>query len=238
MILKWGGYAFDDDEVWFSITRRAMYSPRGRRMWTRHTWVVTGVKIADDVPSLTAALTALEVACLTDGQDLLFYDNTGAPTSHGMFSSGTLNGVQVVAPVHYPGGNQGIWGTGTEYTNKRTYQVTFQADVFNPTDDLVFAAETITKIGNGGPLTIWQESLTGLPQLQQVKTFTKCRMIQQGNAIGLTTYPTAPGPLYGYPYMRNDLSMYEEGRPRKQNINVDLMFPIRWRYVFEGPTAF
>jgi hypothetical protein len=234
LILKWGAYAFDDNEVWFQIIRRVVYSPRGRRMWTKHTWIVTGVKIGDDAADLTSKLTAMEIACLTDGQDLLFYDNNGAPTSHGLFTSTCINGVQATSPVHYPGGNPGIWGTGTEYTNKRTYRVVFEGDLLHFDDDLVRSHETLSYIGNGGQLNIWQESFIGLPQPQTPKLFTKRRLIQQGSAIGLTTTPIAPAPLFGNPYIRNDLSMTEPGTALRVGINFDTHYPLRWRYVFEG----
>lgn len=234
MQLRYGGYSFPEAGVEFSIARRGVYSPRGRRMWTRHTWIVTGWMLGTDAADLTTKLTALEIACLSDGQDLLFYDTLGNPTSHGLFSSTCINGVQVKGPVQYPQGASRHWGMGTEYVFIRTYRVIFEGDVFNPDDDLLRSQETYTYVGNGGPLNIWQESFLGAPQWQQPKLFTKRRLIQQGNALGLTALPTLPAPLYGNPYIRNDMAMDEPGTAMRQGINIDTHFPRRWRYVFEG----
>lgn len=236
MRLRWNGYLFDDNEVTFTITRRANYSPRGRRVSTHHVWWVEGVKMAADAANLTAALLALEAAMM-DGGDLEFFDNNGTLTAHSMTSAGTINGIQVMGPVQYPGGNGRFWGSGTEYVNKRTYRVGFQADVLTSEDDLFSFRETLTGIGNGGPLNIWQESLLGSPQLQTPKAFTKTRLIQQGESVGVTSYQPYGAPVYGAPYYRNDLGRTSHDSPRKQNRNVDLLWPRRWLYVFEGPTA-
>lgn len=237
MIFKYGGYSFTDNEVGLQIHRRGIYSQRGRKMWDRVTWIINGVKIADDAAALTTELQLLEAACATDGGDLLFLDNNGAPTAHSTASSACVNGIQVKGPVQYPGGTR-FWGMGTEYVNLRSYRVTFEGDVMDADDDLLYHSETYTKIGSGGPYNIWQESFLGAPQWQQPKLFTKCRLIQQGNALGLSGTPAYAAPLYGNPYIRNDLSMIEPGEAKNQGINYQTHWPIRWRYVFEGPTAF
>jgi hypothetical protein len=234
MILRWGSYSFPDNETWFHITKRAIYSPRGRRMYTRHTWMVTGVKLDETAAGITSQLLALESAAHQDGQDLIFFDNSGAQTAHKLLSNSTINGVQVVGPVNYLEGNPGIWGSGTEYAYKRTYRIVFQGDVLDSTDDLVRYYETIAKTGTGGPLNIWQESMTGVPQSQRPKAFTKCQLIQQGMAIGLTTPQPPSTPLYGNPFIRNDLARTQVGTPLQPGINVDLMWPIHWTYVFES----
>lgn len=233
MQLRYGGYAFSDNEVSIQISRRRVYSQRGRQLFTRHTWTITGWKTGTDAADLTSKLTAMEIACLADGFDLLFYDNNGAPTSHGIFSGDTINGVQSVGPVHYPGANPGIWGMGTEYVNKRTYRVVFQGD-YPGADDLVSWDESITKTGTGGPKFIWQESLTSSPQLQTTKQFTKCQLIQQGHAVGFLSRPAPASPLYGDPFFQHDKAMTRIETPRYQGLNLSTHWPIHWRYVFES----
>lgn len=233
MQLRYGGYPFDDNEVSIQIFRRRIYSQRGRQVFTRHTFIITGVKQADTAAELTSKLAALELACLQDGADLRFYDNDGAPTAHGLISSGTINGVQTVGPVQYPGANPGVWGMQTEYVNKRTYRVIFQADYVGA-DDLVEYQESITKIGTGGPQIIWQESLSGAPQFQQVKAQTKCLLIQQGYAIGLLSRPEPSTPLFPLPFFKSERAMTRIEAPRYQGINISTHWPIHWRYEFES----
>lgn len=238
MIFRYGSYSFDDNEVGLQIHKRGVYSPRGRKMWDHVTWVINGVVIGTDAADVTTQLQALEAACSNDGLDLVFLDNDGNPTAHSLASSSAINGIQVKGPVQYPGGNRGVWGMQTEYVNLRSYRVIFEADVMDSDDDLIMWSESLTRIGGGGPLNIWQESFLGLPQWQQPKLYTKCRLIQQGNALGMSTWPAFSTPLYGNPYARNDLAMQEQGSPKNMGINFETHWPVRWRYVFEGPTPF
>ena len=235
MQLRWGGYAFDDNEVWIQAFARRVYSPRGRRIMLHRSCVVGGVKIGTSESDLTAKLQALEAACNIDGNDLIFYDNSGNPTVHVLTTSGSLNGVQVKQPVHYPGPPV-FWGMGTEYVYKRTYRVTFEADYLSFDDNLVSSYETITKIGTGGQSTVYQESFYGVPQLQIPKLYTKCRLIQQGRAVGLTSYPTPSTPLYGDPFIQNDRTQLILEKPLYQNIYTMTHYPVRWAYFYESPT--
>lgn len=233
MQLMYGGYTFDDAEVALQIFRQTMYGPRGTRTSIRHTWNITGWKVAASNAELTSALAAMEAACSVDDQSLGFFDN-GVPTVHSLLNTGTLNGVQVIGPVDYPNGAASFAGSGSEYQFKRTYRIRFQADYLASQSNLVEYFANIVKIGTGGPKIVWQESLTGVPQPQQTKAFTKCLLIQSGRSVGYTSPEPPDTPLYGYPFFQNDRAMTDFGSPQRVSKNISTHYPTRWRYVFES----
>ncbi len=195
MILRWGSYSHDSAEVWFTIRLRPLYSQIQERRGTRITWVIVGVKQAASKSALTAALSNLESAYSQNFRDLIFYDSDGQTlTAHSIYNSNTFGGTRVV-DFRYLTGVRQSWGVGTEYVNKRTFQVTVEADVHFPTGILSWS-ETVMQIGTGGPEWDLMESLTGAPQLQIFKQLTKYRAVQFGQATGDQSHPIAPAPIW------------------------------------------
>lgn len=234
MQLVCGGYTFPDNEISLRVHKQRKYSPRGRKMTQEVFWEVIGSRLVDGAAALTASLATLE-ASINDGNDLVLYDNDGSPTIHTLSSSGSLSGVQVLAPVEYPGGNPGVWGMSTEYVNRRTYRIRFRAEYLDYDDGLVMYSASLTRIGDGGPKNVWSQSLTGIPIPQTVRQYTKCLLIQQGRSVGLLGYPIPDPPLFGNPYINNDRVRLTEETPRQLYANASLMWPVSWTYTFESP---
>lgn len=236
MILSYGSYSFDDNEVSFEWDKQLVLGKTGRATHYQYQCRVTGVKQATTVASLTSKLTSLESAMESSGQDLVFKDNDSNNTVHVATSSSTINGVRAIGGVKYPKGNPGSWGSGSEYTVYRTYQVVFQWEIAANESNLVVYQESI-RISGGGPRFVIQETLTGSPVQQQTAQQSKVIAIQQGIAIGYSSYPSFPAFRYSTGYLREELSYQESETPLNFAANTNTNFPIRWKYHYESPIA-
>jgi hypothetical protein len=232
MILKYGGYAHDDNEVNFTISMRTIRSSFGRGRGFRIQWNIMGVKFGNSFSDLTSKLTSLENAYGVDGQDLIFYDSDGSTlTRHSLYNANAFGQVKV-QDFRYLKGNPGIWGSGTEYVNKRSYQIVVEADVLNDRSRLLSWKESVRTFGVGLEQRKWLESLTGNPQRQRLKRRTTIKAIQTGTAVGDTTWPQAATPLWPADEHtdRRDFTVHTP----KFVVNGADQYPISWAYYFEG----
>lgn len=233
MYLSYNGYAHADNEVWFNITKRATYSPQGLRERMVERWDIRGVLTGDDESDLTSKMQALSNAYSVNGGDLQFIGNSGQLTHHALFSSNTLNGTRIEKFDWLPG-NPGIWGSGTEYVAKRSYQITVTAETLINSGNLYLYRATLSAMGTCGPRKIWMPSLTGIPQMQIVRAYTTQRIHQSGTVVGLTGYEFPDSPLFPE-YEHLDRRQVNKLSPQEVNQNQSLKYPVTWNYFFESP---
>lgn len=239
MILKWGTYPHDQNEIKFrGIHIEEVRSSYGRRYALRHRYVIRGVKRASSQSAMTTKLAALEAAYVgQQGKDLIFYLNDGiTETQHKLLTANTLNGTRVES-FRYLDGYPGVWGAKTEYVNRRTYEVIISGEVLSAESTLVAWHESLTLIGNGGLTGVIMESLVGVPEIQTTKAFTGCRAIQRGFAMGLQTWPDFPSPLWPA-RMLGDRIINDIQTPKQWGSTANLMFPISWEYRFIDTSSF
>lgn len=234
MHLTYNGYPHAENEVWFNINKGVTFSPRGRRERQKERWDIMGSLTGDDEADLTSKMQALENAYSTNGGDLLFYGNNSQLTRHTLYSAGTINGTRVEKFQWLPG-NRGIWGSGTEYVNKRSYHIVVTADILWSEGNLYFYRATLSGTGTCGPKKIWMPSLTGSPQLQYTQAYTTQRIVQSGMNIGLTGFEPPDGPLFPPDFEHLDRRQVTKISPQEVNVNVSLKFGVRWSYFFESP---
>jgi len=144
---------------------------------------------------LTTAINNFESAFGTDGGDLHLYLSDGATESaHTLLSSETITGIRVVQAPSYPGKFGAEYAAGLTALG-RYVQVGLQAEI-NRTDRNIKAwTETVEVIGGGGGEFVIQTPLQGPPVRQEITESSPIRMIQEGYAIGYSSYPTPPNPL-------------------------------------------
>lgn len=234
MIFKYGNYSHDDNEVWFDVDFRTIYSDVGVKQNIRGTWIVYGVKKGEDASDLTDKLEALETAYSIQGADIGFYDNSGTLTRHFMLSAVSTDGVQVESFKYLPG-NGRHWGSGTEYVNMRSYRIILTANLIDCPLNVVSWRERIVGIGTGGPKFIYKGALTGPPQKQIIQQQTSFQAIQEGSGIGYFEYPFVATPFAPqHEHLgRRRVSLYTPkfGAVRNSLYRVD------WSYFFESSTA-
>jgi hypothetical protein len=236
MHLTYNGYSHAEDEVWFNITKKAVFGPRNTREKELQRWDIFGVVQGDNEAALSNAMSQLETAYSTNNGDLLFYGNSASLTRHTLYSADTLNGVRV-HQFNWLKGNPGIWGSGVEYTNKRTYHIVVMAEKLWADNNLYFYRSTISGTGTCGPKKIWMPSLTGLPQGQNVQAWTTQKVVQTGMNIGLVDYEAPDGPLFSPGVEHLDRRNITKLSAQEVGINQSLKFPTRWTYYFESPIA-
>lgn len=232
--LVFGTYSFPENRTWFTVTQRELKAQTSQNIGYQEVWDVGGTFQADSQAELTTAIQAFVAGTSANGRNLTFYTDAGSTESaHKIINANTMNGVRVVRRA-YPKGLQGIWGSGTEYTKLRSFQVTFAAEVFAPVLETTVFHQSVRQLQFGGPDFEVVEALTGPPQVQQTAQQTKVVVEQRGFAAGATGYPTAPSPLWPqwlkpFPYELGASEPQLFGLVRNAN------FPIQWRYIFEAP---
>jgi hypothetical protein len=198
----------------------------------RERWDIQGRLQAADQATLSAAITALETAYSVPGQDVGFYFDDGAPTTHLIRSADTIGGVRVVVPPGYP------QGKGAEYSTFRGYAIALEAELADDRAGLLNWHETLGFKG-GGPQFGFLEPINGLPQKQLLKQFTTFRATQSGEAVGYLGYPSPAAPIWPEAEHINQREIRYE-LPRRSGPPASAsytQFKVTWSYTFEdaGP---
>jgi len=235
MIFVYGSYTHDDNECWFSLDKQVVRGKTGTRTSIRERWTITGVKKAASETLLTAALLDLERAYGRDYQNLLLYGTGNVPTRHGLINAETLTGVTVKSFRYLPGNPQ-VWGSGTEYVLRRTFQVVLEADRLDVEQNVISYHETVQQIGNGGEKFKMVGSLTGPVQKQIVQKHTPFIAIQSGSAVGLLSYPSPPAGMFRSS-LHNELETGSVDSPLKFSPVVNSQYRVSWKYVSESATS-
>lgn len=241
MRLSWGGYNHDHGELGFTIRYKSLWDRFDRVIGSDAIWDIVGTKTDSTASGLTGKLTALEAAYNSyDGKDLIFYEDDGTtPTVHQLLAANCHGGIRVVH-FDYPPGMPGIWGMKTEYVNKRTYRIRLKGTLHEAVTatDLFWWEESLRQIGTGGSRVKWMPAIIGPPQKQIVQLYTTYLVIQQGLAIGRTTWPIPPNPLAALAadelFDKREIHKMSprDIRPYGSGTDYDL-YGIRWKYVFE-----
>jgi len=233
--IVYGGYTHADDSAGFTINEQMILSPRGTPFKKLHSWIINGVLRATTQSQLTAEMDALKAAYSQGGQDLVFNLTGGVGSHHRLLSGSTLTGTRV-RRFTWLDRQPGVWGSGTEYVFRRSYQIVVDAEaIADGADNILQYTQSITYKGYGGPRWILAGSLTGAMQAQTVQAFTPFYAIQSGFALGLFSRPSFPGPLWPaleHGEMREETEI--DGTPYA---NGTIALGARWRYVHESSAA-
>jgi hypothetical protein len=227
MYFKYGNYSHDANTVTLtSVTRRAILSPRGRRLFMRERLQLSGTLFASTQATIKSAIDDLEAAYADDGKDAGLYHDDGTVSSHFLDSSASLGGVRVVSGPGYPRGD------GAEYATGRDFTIILEAD-FPSGEQLISFQETLRISGTGGPRFTIVEVLNGPPQPQLVQQRTSVVATQNGRAVGLSAYPFPSPPIFPVFELqdRREISM---GSPTLNN-NAYVNWPVSWVYHFHSP---
>lgn len=232
MRLTYGSYSHAENENTFNISRTMSLSPRGLPFKIFHNWVIDGVLVGTSQSDLTSKMSVLYEAYKIQGQDLKFLFDNGGVTHHALLSSSTLTGTRV-RNFSWLNRQPGVWGSGTEYVNRRSYRIVVDAEALaDGADNLLQYTQQVTFKGTGGPRWVLAGSLNGAKQPQQIERFTSLYAIQSGFALGLNFQPSYPGslwPLLEHQEMREETSV--SGIPYA---NGTIAIGARWRYIHES----
>jgi len=226
MILKYGTYSHADNEVTLSISQRPTFNEVGLRSGYVASWTISGILHGTDGADVRAKLLALEAAYGSDGYDLVLYASDGVTVRHEMRNAGSRQGVRILS-LDYPQGD------GAEYVTYRSY--TIQAEAEYNQDLGIYSISESYSFGGGGQQKVVIPTLYGLPVEQLVRQYTPYTCQQQGQAIGISTWPTAPAPAFPSAEHR-DRRRITYNRPTKFGRNGNQLYQVSWSYEFESPS--
>lgn len=221
---KYGNYSHDEGECQVTIDTRPERAQDGRVVAKVSTYTINGVKHANSIAEVSAAIGAMENAYAYDGKSFGL-----AGTAHSINNKDYA--IHVVG-IHYP------QGAGAEFIGFRTYQIVIEAKkpIYNP--GISDFHESVS-ISGGGPRVVWLETLNTPPIKQIPQLQTLCYVEQRGTATGEVAYPVQMSPLF--PGMELELVRIERFSPRQINKGdgrggkLIHRYTIAWRYIFGLP---
>lgn len=241
MILGYGNYRHDLNEVVVLIDQTPGTNADGVRDKTKHRWTITGVLHSDSVAGMTAKIAALEAAYKSNGKDLVLFDADGTtPTAHRLLSSTSLSGTRVISGPTYPMG-------GEIYSTSRHYQIVVECETDvrpgtvgsgiggnNGANTPLRFSESIQTSG-GGPIIQHMVLLDDRPMRQETAKHSPYVTVQSGEATGERGYPTIPRPLFKKklrekPKLVFTMTPTNEGSENKPKV----LFTVSWSYIFES----
>lgn len=227
LYFRYGGYTHAAGEITMQISLGTSYSPRGEPMLTQIKWTIDGVLLANTTADLIVAMRRLEAAYALQGQDAVLYMASGGTVVHALRNAGSLGGVRSMG-ISYP------VGEGVELVESRTYSVVLEADYEFAGTGLLEFNETLSFEGTCGPQYVYLQVLNGAPEKQQVRKQTTQRATQSGSAVGYTSRPTPPAPLWPSDE-HEEMRRISPTSPRViRGRQVD--FGVQWSYSFESAT--
>lgn len=230
MILKWGSYTHEQNEVGIRIHQRSIFDTFGRRMGEVIDWHILGAKLGSSQANITTQLDTLETAYATDYGDLTLYlDDGTTPTKHSLTNSSTFGGTHVTGFGYI----DGPWKMRTEYANRRTFWAMIRGERRVGSGQYAWK-ERIRIKGTGGPKFRYMPRLVGAPIPQVVQTLTTFYYIQEGSAVGRQAHIAPPGPLYPLieHHDEREIAYYSPDEMRYGGANEKYL--TTWRYVMEA----
>lgn len=192
MYVKYGSYEHAANESSVQFSHRVNRSRLGYRETVTKTIVIRGKIHGTDPEDVNTNLAALLSAYAADGEDFGLYiedESEDIVTVHFLDNDSSISGVQVEA-VEFPE------AVNAEFTTYRSYQITATAVYLAAEDGLLEFTETVSFTGTGGPRHVFLETATGPVVKQTVNQNTVYTASQSGSAVGMTSYPTPPAPLW------------------------------------------
>ncbi len=233
--VRYGSYQHPANEANLRLFKVVpLYSRRGFRWGYRNIMQIEGEILETTQSGFQTRINGLVEAYADNGNDFGFYDADGNLTNHSITSAASLTGTKVIAR-DWPKSD------GAEWATKRTFRVTVQADFedIEPLQDIKWWHETVRYSGNTGARKRFVNVDIGAPQKQTIGLRTTQTIIQQGQAIGQTTWPNLPDPILTESdtvIERLDQRHVVHQSPRRER-NGFYDYPVQWRYVFESTVS-
>lgn len=209
MFVKYGGYTVPSGQAWVAFTKSPKFNEGGQQFAETHRWAITGLLINSGADSyaFTTQINALISAFSTNNKDLFLLQNDGVTqTAHSILTANTIGGTRVVEKT-FPDAKGGA------YVTNYVWGVVVEADILTGYTGLQSFFERVQWVG-GGPKFVMLQTLNGPSQKQWVQDQTPYKAMQTGRAIGFTSYPVPPSPLWPYA-LHQDESPFEMSSPKR-----------------------
>ena len=229
MQLIWGQYLFPINGASTTSHAEAVFSSSGRPLRYIIKVGVTAYLEGDGPIELSIQENLLRAALAIPYQDLTLMIDNGLASSTQLLNATSVSGVRVVSGPDF--NNEAKDG---EYVTQRTARFEVAGEYLIPgaVNVLVSFTESVSVNGTGGPDRSWRLPINGPPIRQVITPFTLITATQSGAAVGHTSRPEPPPPLWPdflvYPRVnRTETTPEPHGR-------AWLNWPIKWSYTFEA----
>lgn len=231
MIVAVGNFSFQDNEAMVTyFGQRRSYNARGRGQTLTRQMRVEGEMIGSSAAVLNDRLGEILSILSVDGFSAALLESDGTAT-HMQIGQGSFTGGRIVES-HFP-----MQDGMAHFATAIPFGFTIEADyLVNDNDPLVAYSETLTQVGDGRPRSVVIEVDNGAPVEQTVSTHTPIYVIQQGEAVGILSYPVPNLPLFPNAIRAPEDIQISEGSPRLDN-GAWFDYPVRWQYRFTLPTS-
>lgn len=239
MFYKYGSYTHAANEAAATFQVTGIFEGNVRTGY-REEWTITGLLMAANRSALQTALDGLDAAYADDGQDLVLLDDDGTTPLRSLTSADTTSGTMVISGPSYLDNGE----TNNEYGTYRRYTITVAAEYLGADagvdafpEDTITWVETVSITGTGEEQFVLVPIINGRFPKQTLRTNTAVTVVQSGQAIGRTGYPTPPPPLipaWEHKEQRN-INRGPLGRAGPAGSPVFVEWPVSWSYTHELP---
>lgn len=228
MQLTLGGYKFPVNGC--EVTGRVGYerSDSGRPLRYTQYLDVNGTLFGSGQADMTRLEDELRDALRRPYRDLVLKRDDGGNSALRLINAESLSGVVATSGPDF------FEAQGSEYVTTRRFRFTAEATYLMPGTQtaLVSWTQTVSVVGNGGPVRSWRVPVNADPIRQTLTKASVIRYTQSGAAVGNFAPPIPPPPVFGRAYLVNEQEAVTRtvGRPLgKYWIEPS----VQWNYVFE-----
>lgn len=229
MYVRYGNAIHAANAVAVSIAREVLRTNGGLAYAVKETWTIQGKVYGSTQAELRAAIADVQAAYSVDGGDLVLLHNDLTPSAHGMETSLALGGIKVISGPDFPE------SAGAEYASYRTFNAVVSGE-FPVQDPGLMEYEETLSFSGGGPTYAHLQPVDGLPQKQKIFGNTPYRVTQSGRAVGYSSWPTPPDPLWPADLMM--APQITRSNPQKHVGGTRTNYPVTWSYEFESHNPF
>jgi hypothetical protein len=228
MQLSYGQYQFQTNAVLIDVRLRTLLNEGNQPYATVQTFRIKGYLYTAGQADTTAQENALKTALSIPGQDLLFLDDNGNPTSEILLNVGSRTGV-IVTDLHFsdePG--------SPEYATLRTFDFTATAEYpRNGAATLLLSFTESLTFWGGGQIYVHRRAINGPSQRQLVWPFVEYSCTQKGTIVGYLDYPVPAPPKFPQALMKAPHITKHAPKRRGQPGAYD-WFAVDYQYDFES----
>jgi hypothetical protein len=230
MYIKYGSYQHPPEEAGLaSWSVQPRISSRGFVLAHNVKAIVQGdlvITSSQNQYDITNKINALNAALDQPFQDFGLYHDNGTPSSHFLENYHPMN-LTGNRCIHRQFAAE---DSNAEYATGRAFQYVIAAEIQNPESALIEYAESVTHVGDGGPVAHWEDTPGG-PAWWPEFPSTVQRVVQSGYAVTLGAYLLPPGPILGFPYYMANQTVIKRTTPIRYPQGLE-GYRIDWNYTY------
>lgn len=204
------------------------YTARNFKFSTMVRLHIRGEILADTQADITDKIKDLAYAYAVNGNDWIYYQANGTPTTHRLIQDhpDALSDVQVED-------RQWPVGDPAEYATGRVFSIVMRQTFLDVESEIMEYWEQIRYRGTGGPRRVIVNYPIFGPTIQLINSYTGVTCVQQGKVVGLEGWPESyvPGSVFPDYLTETDINYIEPQFNGKRYLG----YGIEWTYTHVLP---